>query len=94
MKEDPEGQTSLEDFEELEEPDMALSRAFKEAVENSNLESTLHDVFLQNVEKQVELAKEILQSPPKTLEDLKTFAQKQYQLNQRSLQIVDFVSDE
>lgn len=54
-----------------------------------NLEGTLNDVFRQNVEKQVKLAEEILQSPPKTLEELKAFADKQYQLNQRSLHIVE-----
>ena len=94
MKDIPEGQTTLEDFDELEDPDKALSKAFQEAFEMLNLESTLNDVFLQNVEKQLKLAKEILQSPPKTLEALKTFAQKQYQLNQRSLQLIEFVSDE
>lgn len=57
------------------------------------LESTLNDVFLRNVEEQVKLAKEILESPPKTLEELKTFASEQYQLNQRSLQLVDFATE-
>ena len=57
------------------------------------LESTLSDVFLQNVEAQVKLAKEILESPPKTLEELKTFASEQYQLNQRSLQFVEFAAE-
>ena len=97
MNDVPEGQTTLEDFEELLEDYEtleALRKAFQEASEALSLESTLNDVLLRNVEEQLKLAKEILESPPKTIETLRTFAQKQYRLNQRSLQFVEFFPDE
>jgi len=56
------------------------------------LEETLNDIVLQNIEEQIKLAEEILKSPPKTLEELKTIADKQYILNQQSLQIVSIAS--